>query len=124
MLSCRPLPGPGLGDGGQRCGRAGSEAACERSLAAAYIEHPGEAFGDEAPGDQLVNVPCHGVAAKHRAREAQAAGVLVVVGGDRLGWLLPGVGIVVCHEYFPFPTQSGGSANLRRLCRTLLLTGP
>src|SRR5215213_10579816 len=74
MLSCRPLPGPGLGDGGQRCGRAGSEAACELSLAAAYIEHPGEALGDEAPGDQLVNVPCHRVAAKHRAREAHAAG--------------------------------------------------
>ena len=47
---------------------------CELSLAAAYIEHPGEALGDEAPGDQLVNVPCHRVAAKHRAREAHAAG--------------------------------------------------
>jgi hypothetical protein len=58
--------------------------ACELPLAAADVEHPGEALGDEAPADQLVNVSCHCVAAKHRAREAHAAGILVVVGRDGL----------------------------------------
>src|SRR5918993_4481261 len=67
--------------------------ACELSLAAAYIEHPGEALGDKAPSDQLVNVSRHRMAAKHRACEAQAAGVLVVVGENRLGWVVPGGGI-------------------------------
>src|SRR5215210_5205228 len=61
------------------------EVARELSLAAADVEHPGEALGDEAPGDLPVNVPCHRVAAEHRAREAHTARVLVVVGGDGLG---------------------------------------
>jgi hypothetical protein len=81
------------------------EVARELSLAAADVEHPGEALGDEAPGDQLMNVPCQRVAAKHRAREAHAGWVLVVVGGDGLGRLLVSlgvVGVVVRHDGFSF----------------------
>src|SRR5918992_6361630 len=55
------------------------EVARELSLAAAHVEHPGESLFDEAPGYQLVNVSLYRVLAKHRAGEAHAAGVLIVV---------------------------------------------
>ena len=77
------------------------EVARELSLAAADVEHPGEALGDEASGDQLVNVSIYRVAAEHRACESHAAGVLVVVGGNGLGRLLSGVSVGTCHVGFP-----------------------
>ena len=49
------------------------------------------------------------MAAENREREAHAAGVLVVVGGDRLGRSLPGV--VIFQEDLPFPPRSGGSTS-------------
>src|SRR4051794_14614974 len=55
------------------------EVARELPLAAADVEHPGEALGDEASGDRPVDVFRHRVAAKHRASEAHTSGVLVVV---------------------------------------------
>jgi hypothetical protein len=85
------------------------EVTCELSLAAADVEHPGEALGDEAPSDQFVNVWCRRVAAEHRAREAHAAGILIVVRGDGLGRSLPGV--VIFQEDLPFPPRSGGSTS-------------
>src|SRR5918998_5821551 len=69
---------------------------CELPFAAADVEHPGETLGDEAAGDKFVDVWRQRVAAEHRAREAQAAGVLVVVGGNRLGRLLSDVAVVTC----------------------------
>jgi hypothetical protein len=51
----------------------------ELPLAAAHVEHPGEALLDEAPGELLVNISLYRVSAKHRARESHTVGVLIVV---------------------------------------------
>ncbi|HZB82228.1 MAG TPA: hypothetical protein VE288_05180 [Rubrobacteraceae bacterium] len=53
------------------------------------------------------------MAAKHRAREAYAVGILVVVGGDRLGRLLIGFGVVTCHVGFSCRWLARGGALLQ-----------